>query len=262
MTTTAHPWGTRVAVCLVEPLQAGNVGSVARAMKNMGLSRLVLVNPPNLGSEECRKMAVSAYDIVENARVCDNLREALAPFTVCVSTTRRLGVRREMDFTPRTLARHLAENLGEGDAAIVFGRENKGLNQDEIELAPLVMTIPADPAYPSLNVAQAVLIAAYELHLAVAPEPVPRGRDVVDADQIERLFDQALPLLLECGFLAKKEPQHVTISLRKLLARAAPEQRDIKILRGICSDMEWYLNHIAKTGKRDGIRTLDGRGGT
>lgn len=257
-----HKFLERVAICLVEPLQPGNIGSVARAMKNMGLSSLRLVNPPDLNDLDCRKMAVGAWDLVENARVFTSLREAIEPFHVRVSTTRRLGARRTMDFTPRTFGEHLARNLGEDQSAVVvFGREDKGLNTDELELAPMIVTIPSDSEYESLNVAQAVMVVAYELRIAQAGDAKPESRESADSGQIEGFFDQFLPLMTECGFLAKKDPQHVVIAIRKMLHKADPDHREIKILRGMCADMEWYLNHVAKVGKRDGQRTLDGRGG-
>jgi tRNA/rRNA methyltransferase len=252
----------KVAICLVEPIKAGNIGSVARAMKNMGLSRLILINPPDLEDPECKKMSAGAYDIVKSSEIKSNLREAVAPFQMAVSTTRRLGKGRAPDFTPRSFAEHLRTQLHETSAVICFGREDSGLTTEEIDLAPLILTIPSHRKYASLNLAQAVMLVCYELFTASIEENHGVSRELCDSDQIERYFEQVQPLLLECGFLDPNNPSWIMRTLRKIIHRAQLEHREIKILRGICSDLEWYLNHVAKEGKRDGIRNVDGRSGT
>jgi len=252
----------KVAICLVEPLKAGNIGSAARAMKNMGLSRLILVNPPALDDPECMRMAAGAYDLIEAASIHTSLREAVAPFQILASTTRRLGRGRPPDFTSRTFAPWVANQLHEAQAVICFGREDKGLTTEEIDLAPLILTIPSDERYASLNVAQSVQVVAYDLYCALKdPRPVPE-RELCDSDQIERYFDQVQPLLLEIGFLDPNNPAWIMRTLRKMVHRAQLEHREIKILRGICSDLEWYINHVAEVGRRDGKRSVDGGGGT
>ncbi|MBZ0273921.1 RNA methyltransferase [bacterium] len=252
---------SRLAVCLVEPIQPGNIGSVARAMKNMGMSRLVLVRPPDLDAPEARMMSVGAIDILRSATIADTVREAVAPFQIVVSTTARVGQKRPADFTPRSFAAHVAPLLSAGEeAVVVFGREDKGLTTREIDLAPRIINIPASPEYPSLNIAQAVLIVGYEVYCALAGEAAERvpERKLVDADQIERLFEQVRPLLLEIGFLDPSNPEFILSALRKIAGRAGLNWREAKILRGICSDMEWYLNHVAEKGERDGSREVDG----
>ncbi|MCB9476386.1 MAG: RNA methyltransferase [Deltaproteobacteria bacterium] len=262
---------SRVAVCLVEPQGAANIGSVARAMKNMGMTRLLLVNPTDYDVPEARMMATNAHDVLMGAEVHPTMMEAIAPFHVVVSTTRRIGKSRLMDYTPKTLAEHLSERLAEPEtsAVICFGREDHGLSTEEIDLAPIVCKIPTADLHGSLNLSQAVMVIAYELWQSLAvPEVEEAGaqkrddRRPADSDQIERFFDQIQPLLLECGFLDKNNPEWIMRALRKMVHKAELEHREIKILRGVCSDMEWYLNHVAKVGKRDGQRTLDGRGGS
>ncbi len=255
------PWLDRVAICLVEPIKAGNVGSVARAMKNMGLSRLVLVNPPDLTDMECRMMSMGAMDIVEKAVVASSVADAVAPFHIAVSTTRRLGQERTPDYTPREFARFMAQSPPDAHAIICFGREDKGLSTEEIDKAPIILTIPSDERCPSLNLAQAVMVTAYELFMAAADGAATEAREPASADQHERLFGQVQPLLLECGFLAPDNPEWIMRTLRKIVQRAQLEYRDVKILRGVCSDMEWYLNHVAEKGERDGQRTVDRSGG-
>ena len=252
---------SKIAICLVEPIKGGNVGSIARAMKNTGLTRLILVNPPELDTPECRMMGVGALDLVKNALVYDSLEEAIAPFNICVSTTRRLSKNRRADFSPRSFASYVLPKLGDAEAVILFGREDKGLSTKEIDLAPLILTIPSDEAYESLNIAQAVMVIAYELFVAAAETPDYSDKQPASSDQIERFFRQARPLLLECGFLLPENPDWILRALRKMLHRAQLDHREIKILRGICSNMNWYLSHVAETGKRDGEGYMDGSGG-
>ncbi len=253
---------SRIAICLVEPIKGGNVGSVARAMKNTGLSRLILVNPPELDTPECRMMGVGALDLVKNAEIHTSLEEAIAPFHICVSTTRRLSKNRRPDFTPRSFASYIMPKIGDAQAVILFGREDKGLSTKEIDLAPQILTIPSDEAYESLNISQAVMVVAYELFLAAGEMPDYSYKVPASSDQIERFFRQARPLLLECGFLLPENPDWILRALRKMLHRAQLNHREIKILRGICSNMNWYLSHTAETGKRDGEGYVDRSGGT
>ncbi len=252
---------SRIAICLVEPIKGGNVGSVARAMKNSGLSRLILVNPPELDTPECRMMGMDALDLVINAEVHTDLKEAIAPFDICVSTTRRLSKNRRPDFSPRSFAAHVLPLLGDSQAVILFGREDKGLSTKEIDLAPLILTIPSDEAYESLNISQAVMVIAHELFVAAVEPPDYTGRQPAASEQIERFFGQARPLLLECGFLLAENPDWILRAFRKMVHKARLDHREIKILRGVCSNMEWYLSHVAKVGERDGEGYMDRSGG-
>ena len=252
----------RIAICLVEPIQAGNIGSVARAMKNMGLRRLILVNPPAIDTPEARMMSAGAQAILKSATIVSSLKEAVAPFSIAVSTTARLGKNRQTTFTPRSFASYLVGQLPKNEAVICFGREDKGLCQRELDLSSRILTIPTDETYSSLNLAQSVMIVAYELWCAAAQPWEPEERELADSGQLERFFGQLQPILLECGFLDPKNPEWIMSSIRKVIHRGELDYREVKILRGICSELEWYLDHVAEGGKRDGIRSVDGCGGS
>ena len=155
-----------IRVVLVEPQHSGNIGAVARAMKNMALSRLVLVNPADHLAMEARMMAMHALDILQQAQVVDTLTQAIADAGYVVGTTRRLGRSRQAQQTSRSIAPLLLELAASNPVALVFGREDSGLTNDELARCHELITIPAHPTFGSLNLAQAVLLVCYELYVS------------------------------------------------------------------------------------------------
>ena len=229
------------AVVLVRPREEGNVGAAARAMANMGLSRLILVEPaPELGGT-ARAFAVGARAVLDNAVRVASLPEALAPFRRVVGTTstrdRRLGI---PILTPRELPAWLAQDppvtAPDTPTALVFGPEVGGLTNEELALAGAVVTIPCSPVQPTLNLAQAVLILAYELFLATGETPAGDAWEEppATAGEIDGLLGHAADVLVEVGFARDDSFHGVLRDLRRLAARAAPASRDVRILRGIC----------------------------
>jgi len=171
-----------VRIVLVGPLYGGNVGSVCRAMANMGLSDLALVQPRNLDMLEARKMAVHATSILEAGREYDSLAAATADCGLVIGTSARPGLYRQHAQSPRACARALLDAAAAGPVAYVFGREDKGLSNDELALCAHIVQIPTTTTYASLNLAQAVLICCYELFVALgdyeppAEKSEPAGR--------------------------------------------------------------------------------------
>jgi tRNA/rRNA methyltransferase len=235
---------TPAAVVLVRPREEGNVGAAARAMANMGLARLILVEPaPELGGV-ARAFAVGAREILAGCSRAASLRQALAPFPRVVATTSTRDRRQAAPWIgPRELPGRLAADPPGTPVALVFGPEVGGLTNDELACANLVVTIPCAPQQPTLNLAQAVLILAYELHQAelaggaasatagAGPESLAPPATTAEVDG---LFDQATALLRQIRFDRDTTFPAVLRDLRALAARALPSSREVAILRGIC----------------------------
>lgn len=233
------------AVVLVRPREEGNVGSAARAMANMGLSRLILVEPAPVLGKVATAFAVGARPILDGAERTPDLRSALGPFRRVVGTTstrdRSLGI---PVLAPRELPGWLAQDPPDTPTALVFGPEVGGLNNEELALASAVVTIPCAPVQPTLNLAQAVLILAYELFLARGAETATfTGEEApATAAEIDGLLGHAGQILGRIGFARDDSFPGVLRDLRRLAARAAPASRDVRILRGICRRAEGALN--------------------
>jgi tRNA/rRNA methyltransferase len=230
----------RISFVLVEPQQPGNIGSCARALANMGLARLVLVSPPDHLSGDARRMAMGGSAVLEQARVARSLPEALGEAGLVIGTTRRTGKNRGPLLGIEAAAARAVEAARAGnEVAIVFGREDSGLTTEELDACGLLATIPADASYPSLNLAQAVLVGAYELRRAAAVEPGPEPRSLALASEVEAFFEQLAEVLEEIGFLNPQNPEEVMHALRRLFGRAALEPREVRILRGVLSQVRW-----------------------
>jgi tRNA/rRNA methyltransferase len=230
-----------VSIVLVEPQNPGNVGMVCRAMKNMGLSQLRLVNPCQTDHPEALKFAVSARDLLESATSFSSLREALADSPFSVATTRRHGKYRQEIFTPEEIAAKISGAEGVGGVALVFGREDSGLTTDEVALCRWHATIPAGD-FGSLNLAQAVLIFAYELFRAAGGTVHRQERAPAPAEDLETLYDHMERALLHIGFLNPQNPGHIMRTLRRIYARAELDSREVAVLRGMMAQIDWAAN--------------------
>ncbi len=230
------------AVVLVRPREEGNVGSAARAMANMGLDQLILVEPAAEIGKVGIAFAVGARHVLDGARRVSSLREALAPFRRIVGTTSSRDRRWEVPvLVPRELPAYLAEDPPDTPTALLFGPEVGGLTNEELALASLLVTIPCSPVQPTLNLAQAVLLVAYELFQARVPAgdtppPASVGRPEPPATtaELDGLFDHAADILRRVGFERDDSFAGVLRDLRRLAARAGPTSREVAILRGIC----------------------------
>jgi TrmH family RNA methyltransferase len=236
----------RPALVLVRPQEEGNVGAVARAMANMGLDDLHLVEPAAPLRGSAYAFAVHASSILDNARRHRDLTSALAGFGRVVATTaaRDRAWPRSRLVSPRELADALAQDPPGTPTALVFGPESSGLTNDELASASLLVRIPTAPEQPTLNLAQAVLIVAYELFLARKAHPAgtaaaPAGGPVAAAesratgDELAGFFSQLETLLRRVRFARDSTIAGVERDLRQLLSRAAPTRREVTILRGI-----------------------------
>lgn len=230
----------RIAIVLVEPQQPGNVGMVCRAMKNMGLADLRLVNPCPLDHEEAIKFAVSARDMLDQARIFTSLESALADTSLTVATTRRHGKYRQEIQTPGEVIDRIGSELETNRAAFVFGREDSGLTTEEVALCRWQATIPT-AEFGSLNLAQAVLIFCYELftRLGQMEGRQAETRNLADTGSSEALFDQMEVTLMKIGFLNPQNPGHLMKSLRRILLRAEMDEREVAIFRGMMTQIDW-----------------------
>lgn len=232
----------RVEIVLVRPRRPANVAAACRAMKNMGLRALWLVEPGDgLDEPEARALAYGAWDILDGARRAASLLEAVAGSVGVVGTTgRRVAGAR----TPRELAAAARRLAGEGALSLVFGPEASGLTGAEMDLCHSLVHVPTDPGHPSLNLAQAVLLLAYELRLAALEGEEATAGDGGEAPRapagdLERAMRELREALLEVGYLDPASPDRVLAELRRLMARAGPTPREVVLLRGLARQVAW-----------------------
>jgi len=244
-----------ITIVLVRPQYAGNIGSACRAMKNMGLSKLILVAPEQDPlSPEGKMMATSAKDILRGARIFPSLEEALQGFRWIAGTSARKGRNRGPFISPREVCPEIIRHARSIPVAILFGPEDRGLTNEELAPCQALIAIPTHPGLSSLNLAQAVLLLAYELHLAGLPEMgnekgVRRGKadslsgilpPLAEFQKVEGMYAHLEELLLRIGFLDPKNPKRIMHTLRRIFGRAHLCDRDVAILRGIFRQLDWY----------------------
>jgi tRNA (cytidine32/uridine32-2'-O)-methyltransferase len=250
--------GGGVRVVLVGTQHPGNIGSAARALKTMGLSDLVLVAPERFPDREANALAAGADDVLEAARVCTTLAEALGDCRLVLATTARRRSVPMPELSPSEAAQRIVAGQREGaDVALVFGRERTGLENEELQLCHAAVRIPANPDYSSLNLAAAVQVLAYEWRVAALGaglldagrrEPAHDPGPAPDADdrpashaEMESFFAHLGTFLDAIDFHKGKAPDVVTQRLRRLFLRAQPDPRELRILRGILSDTQRLL---------------------
>lgn len=232
-----------VSVVLVEPQSAGNIGAVARVMKNMGLSRLILVNPQTELTSEAYHRACGADEILAGCVRSDSLLKAIAPFHLVVGTSSRKVPWIPKAYRPSELAEHLVA-LGDQKIALVFGPERTGLTNEQLNYCRLLVTIPTDPQFDSMNLSQAVAIVVYEVYQRIESRPLGRRMELAGTAELERLFAHLEQCLLEIGFLDENNPHRIMATLRQVLSRAGMEERDVQILRGILRQWSWYAGSL------------------
>lgn len=231
---------TNLRVVMVRPRGSGNIGSVARVMKNVGADDLAIVGKARTGSFWARAMAVHGRDVLGEAKRYESIRNAVADCGLVVGTTCRAGLYRSHSQTPRQVAPVIIDAALKGKVALLFGPEDHGLSNKDLEHCQLLVTIPTHPAYPSLNVAQAVVICLYEIYLASLAPAEASGIHRAEAEHIERLFDIMRHSLLKIGFLDSENPEHMLLALRRIFGRGGLEEKDVRILTGMFRQIEWY----------------------
>ncbi|MFH1475919.1 MAG: RNA methyltransferase [Verrucomicrobiota bacterium] len=231
----------KIRIVLCRPIYGGNIGSVCRAMANMGLSDLVIAGTGTFDLLEARKMACWATDILGACRRFATLAEALADCVLVFGATARTGLYRQHTRSPRDWAPNILTTAHAGRVALLFGPEDDGLSNEELEQCHHLIRIPSTPAYPALNLAQAAMICMYELYTASgAFEPLPEKSPLAESGMKERMFAMWEQLLLEIGFMESAKARHMMLGLRRVFARGALSEDDVRILMGIARQTRWY----------------------
>lgn len=235
-----------IYMILVRPQIPENIGSVARAMTNMGITHLVLVNPKNCDLSRILKMATAnSVDVIEEMEVYDDLEEALGPFQYIVGTTARLGTRRPAMADPRHLARDLIHISQKNRVGILFGPEDRGLSNDQLRYCHKIVTINT-ASFSSLNLAHAVMIVCYEIFMASSsPDSTPLPR-LANSFELEGMYDHLRGVLMKIGFLDPQNPDHWMMNIRRFLSRLPLRAREVKIIRGVCRQLDWYTEQVGK----------------
>lgn len=261
---TDHPEQTvrlaRIRCVLIETSLAANIGAVARAMKTMGLRRLELVRPLQPIDAEAIARASGADDLLATATIHTDLSTALAGCRLVIGSSARLRSVQWPQVNPRGCAQLLVGEAGDGDVALLFGRERSGLTNEELGCCHYLAHIPTNPAFGSLNIASAVQVFAYEVRQAVlalgadgpppALVPEPREAPLAGADEMEGFYGHLATALVEIGYADPAQSHRLLRRLRRLFNRARPDRNEINILRGV-------LRSAQGRGARD-----EGRGDT
>ena len=235
-----------IKIVLVNPIYGGNVGSACRAMMNMGLSRLVLVNPrEGMNMEDAASMACHAGRILNNREVYDTAAEAVADCGLVAGTTNRGGLYREHAKTPREWAPGFLAAAADGPVALMFGSEDNGLSLDDIALCTHLVRIPSSPGYKSLNLAMSVMVCAYELFVADGSFELPPERSPECPSAMrEAMFDKWRRALLGIGFMSDETADHMMLGLRRIFSRGPLTEKDVQILLGVASQTLWAARQL------------------
>lgn len=250
MATTAIGRASRMRVVLVATQHPGNIGSAARAMRTMGLRRLVLVAPQRYPHADAVAMAAGADDVLAAAVRVETLAEAIGDCRLvlgCTARSRRVALD---EYSPRAAAAQVVAAAGDDEVALVFGRERTGLDNEELQLCHAAVHIAADPGYGSLNLAAAVQVVCYEVRMALlaleapaaAPPPdelLPRRREgAASHAQLEGFFGQLADTLDAIDFHKGRAPASAMRKLRRIFLRSALDLRDVRLLRGVLADAQ------------------------
>ncbi len=238
-----------VHIILVEPKVPGNIGSAARGMKTMGMENLILVNPAEYKTPEARWMAYGAEEILDRAKVFSTVQEAISKMKSIVGTTRRTGRKRQPTYHLREFSEKIAPITMENEAAILFGREDKGLTNEELELCDIIVKIPEETEYPSLNLAQAVTVVCYELFIASQAGQAEGFLKLAEPEDIREMYGHIEQILVRIGYergQKRRLPETIIKSLRRIFGRAGLEQRDVNTIRGVCRQLEKYLDGLGR----------------
>lgn len=237
-----------IAIVLSRPRYPENIGAAARAMCNMGLRHLLVVKPRNFDLIKILKMAThAAAHVVKGIHVHENIEEAVAPFHYIVGTTARLGKHRIAGGRPERVAGQLVSISKNNRIAVLFGPEDTGLLNEEIRYCNELITIPTD-TFSSLNLAQAVMIVCYEMFRAenLAKEGfVPR---LASRHELEGMYDQLKDVLIRISFINPENPDYWMNNLRRFFDRIPLRAKEVKIIRGICRQIDWYGEKCRQEG--------------
>ncbi|REL36434.1 tRNA (cytosine(32)/uridine(32)-2'-O)-methyltransferase TrmJ [Thalassotalea euphylliae] len=253
--STNTPNLANVKIVLVNTSDCRNIGSAARAMKTMGLSQLVLVDPIEMPNGQAQALAAGATDVLANAQVVSTLEEAIEDCGLVVGTSARSRTLPWPMLEPRSCGEKLIEEVPNYPVALVFGRESSGLTNDELQLCHFHVQIPANPEYSSLNLAMAVQTLSYEVRMAylaaneaqyTKPASAEDEEEYPVVEETERMFTHFEEALKATGFIVPSHPGLVMTKLRRFINRARPDTKEVKMWRGILSSVEKTAKQLAK----------------
>ncbi len=245
-------WKDKIHFVLVEPKESGNIGASARAMKNMGFKNLCLVNPPPVITDEAQRFAHNSLDVLEGAKVYNSLADALEDKTLVVGVARRAGKRRGLSLPLDKGVEKLCDALPENKIALLFGREDRGLYNDEVGECGLLLTIPANKAHPSLNLSHAVMVVAYELSklhcseegLGAAQGKTRKRERLIGHGELTFLFERIAETLILLDYLPRGDrdiQRQIMENLKHFVGRSGITDWELKMLHGICSQIDRKL---------------------
>ena len=233
-----------ITIVLNKPKYPGNVGSVARCARNMGIEKISVVGNRDLALEEMRQMATHfAAGIVDRIQHFDSLDEALARFHYIVGTTSRRGSARGPVVSPREMAARLVDISQDNKVALLIGPEDTGLSNDDLRFCHLLVTIPTSKHNKSINLSHAAMILCYEIfvsHMEPMEAFTPR---LAASAELEGMYDHLKGLLMKIGFLNPENPEFWMMHIRRFLGRTNLFSKEVKIIRGICRQLEWYMKN-------------------
>lgn len=232
----------RIRIVLVSTSHPGNIGSAARAMKTMGLSQLYLVAPHEFPHPKALEMASGADDVLAGAVVVETLDEAIHDCALVVGASARMRTIPWPLLAPRAMAEKVRQQTADVHTAILFGREQSGLSNEELQRCNLHIQIPANPDYSSLNIAAAVQVIAYELRVASININEVEAEEwdyrLATADEMEKFFNHLQEVLIEIHFLKMNAPRKLMTRLRRLFLRTRPDVMEMNILRGMLTAVQ------------------------
>lgn len=253
---TAREWmpaidPAQLAIVLVNTSHPGNIGAAARAMKNMGLNQLILVDPEDFPSGAATARAAWAVDVLENARVVSTLEEAVADCGLIIGTSARSRKLPWPMLEPEACAERVLYEHTTNKVALVFGREDSGLNNEELQLCHYHVQVPTSPECPSLNLSAAVMVLSYEIAKRARQDKAAArlsedhfwDQERATAEENERFFTHLERVMIAIRFHDPDNPRQLMQRMRRLFGRIRIDVMEMNILRGILSNIEWHIKH-------------------
>tara|TARA_B100001027_G_scaffold79068_1_gene54059 strand:- start:68 stop:793 length:726 start_codon:yes stop_codon:yes gene_type:complete len=233
-----------INIVLVDTIHPGNIGSVARAIKTMGLKRLSLVNPRVFPSSDANALAGNATDILENATLYSSIQDAIKNSTFVYATSARDRSIQWPILNAEQASTEIVEQANsEKEISIIFGKEDRGLTNDELELANKLIEIPANPEYPVLNIAMSVQLILYEIFKASSNDRPREWRDYpeVNSEQLQRLIKHFIDTAIEIDVIDPENPKKIISRIKRMFTRLQPDEMEASFMRGFLSGIKKKL---------------------
>ena len=246
-----------ISIVLVGPRYPENIGAAARAMRNMGIKKLILVDPRNPDPAKISKMAThAAMEVVDRMMVSRTLKEALEDYNYVVGTTARLGGQRKVVSSPSKLAQRLISISHQNQIAVLFGPEDRGLTNEDIRFCDILVNIPT-AEFSSLNLAQAVMVMCYELFCFSREKSEEFAPRLANRHELEDMYEQLKDVMMRISFINPANPDYFMNNLRHFGSRMQLRAKEVSIIRGICRQIDWYGRKRYEDGFEKGRENSD-----